>query len=334
MKRLLLSLLALITCCGITFAQYETEVTIKNIYNNPTLVSNAENALTSLFTELNNAHAQQRVPQLKNIRMEEAVRTSVLNMWENSRFRCNETDIVCQGRKVFGTNEYEVRNIPFIFTDMEPDFQRREVAITFNPSGQITSFHITVESNEYHQLMQAMREGRGSEQVTTDEQKWMILRWVEQFRTAYESKDIAFIEQVFSDDALIITGTRKQSAQKANTDNFVSSARVDYIKQTKKQYINRLKGIFGRNERIRVTFDNIEVEADDTKPGWYGVNLLQGWTAGSGNKGRDYHDDGYLFLLWDFTDEEKPQIHVRVWEDINDVKADERTTLEDMSIRL
>ena len=27
-----------------------------------------------------------------------------------------------------------------------------------------------------------------------------------------------------------------------------------------------------------------------------------------------YSDDGYLFLLWDFRDEENPKIHVRTWQ--------------------
>ena len=43
-------------------------------------------------------------------------------------------------------------------------------------------------------------------------------------------------------------------------------------------------------------------------PNFYGVTLLQGWTSGK------YHDDGYLFLLWDFTNEDAPQIHVRTWQ--------------------
>ena len=38
------------------------------------------------------------------------------------------------------------------------------------------------------------------------------------------------------------------------------------------------------------------------------MTLHQGYTSDH------YHDDGYLFLLWDFRDEQQPQIHVRTWQ--------------------
>ena len=41
---------------------------------------------------------------------------------------------------------------------------------------------------------------------------------------------------------------------------------------------------------------------------FYGVTVLHGWTSGN------YHDEGYLFMLWDFTDENASQIHVRTWQ--------------------
>ena len=43
-------------------------------------------------------------------------------------------------------------------------------------------------------------------------------------------------------------------------------------------------------------------------PDFYGVTLHQGYTSDR------YHDDGYVFLLWDFTNEAAPQIHVRTWQ--------------------
>ena len=41
---------------------------------------------------------------------------------------------------------------------------------------------------------------------------------------------------------------------------------------------------------------------------FYGVTVLHGWTSGN------YHDEGYLFMLWDFTDKKAPQIHIRTWQ--------------------
>ena len=59
---------------------------------------------------------------------------------------------------------------------------------------------------------------------------------------------------------------------------------------------------------IRVTFDEIEVMRHPVNADFYGVTLHQGYSSDR------YHDDGYLFLLWDFRDEAHPQIHVRTWQ--------------------
>ena len=69
-----------------------------------------------------------------------------------------------------------------------------------------------------------------------------------------------------------------------------------------------MKAVFSYNNYIKVTFDEIKVMRHPVNPDFYGVTLHQGYTSSS------YHDDGYLFLLWDFTDEDMPQIHVRTWQ--------------------
>ncbi len=39
------------------------------------------------------------------------------------------------------------------------------------------------------------------------------------------------------------------------------------------------------------------------------MTLHQSWRSST------YNDDGWLFLLWDFNDEEHPQILVRTWQE-------------------
>ena len=82
---------------------------------------------------------------------------------------------------------------------------------------------------------------------------------------------------------------------------------------------------------IKVQFDEIEVMRHPVNPNFYGVTLLQGWTSNT------YHDEGYLFLLWDFTNEEAPQIHVRTWQPDKiggkPLPKDEIFTLDDFDIR-
>ena len=72
--------------------------------------------------------------------------------------------------------------------------------------------------------------------------------------------------------------------------------------------MRNLTRVFNTTQYVRVTFDEIEVMRHPTNPNFYGVTLHQGYTSNT------YHDDGYLFLLWDFRNEQAPEIHVRTWQ--------------------
>ena len=163
-------------------------------------------------------------------------------------------------------------------------------------------------------------------ELTDLRRRQLILDYVEQFRTAYNQKDLPFLKQVFSDDALIITG--KVITQR-HAEGFTSQ-KITYNKQTKQQYLDNLRRVFNSTQYIKVTFDDIEVKRHPVNPNFYGVTLHQGYTSNR------YHDDGYLFLLWDFNDESAPQIHVRTWQPdkINgkDLPKEEIFTLSDFDI--
>jgi len=163
-------------------------------------------------------------------------------------------------------------------------------------------------------------------EVTDMRRRQLILDYVEQFRTAYNQKDINFLNQIFSDDALIITG---RVIQQKHAERF-SSPKIIYNKQSKQQYINNLKKVFATNSYIKVNFDDIEVMRHPVNANYYGVTLHQGYTSSR------YHDDGYLFLFWDFTNENAPQIHVRTWQPDKiggkDLPKDEIFSLSDFDI--
>ena len=146
---------------------------------------------------------------------------------------------------------------------------------------------------------------RENKEITDLRRRQLILDYVEQFRTSYNQKDINFLEAIFSEDALIITG---KVIQRRAREGIRLPDRIVYTKQTKQQYINNLKRAFRYNKRIHVTFDEVEVMRHPVNKDFYGVTLHQGWSSDR------YHDDGYLFLLWDFRDENHPQIHVRTWQ--------------------
>lgn len=72
--------------------------------------------------------------------------------------------------------------------------------------------------------------------------------------------------------------------------------------------ITDLRRVFAANKHIKVTFDEIAVMRHPANKDFYGVTLHQGYTSDR------YHDDGYVFLLWNFKDEAHPQITMRTWQ--------------------
>lgn len=142
------------------------------------------------------------------------------------------------------------------------------------------------------------------------ENRTMILNYVEHLRTSYTTKDIDFIEQVFSDDALIIVGRVVKSSRDKELE-ISNISGVKYNMFSKREYVRHLRRIFAANETIEVEFSNFKIMRHPTKNGIYGVTLRQVYHSSI------YSDDGWLFLLWDFRDEAMPKIHVRTWQQNN-----------------
>ena len=275
--------------------------TISDGIDNAAIKSKIENTVSSILSEVNAAQDAGRSLNFSAMgNVGTRVQQSMAMLWENSPFFCTDDEII-EHCLTAGTG-YQVRNIPLLMTPPEDrefgEDEYQEAVISFDKQGNVESFYLSISMNLYMNVIKSNLE------LTDLRRRQLILDYVEQFRTAYNKKDINFLNQVFSDDALIITG--KVIMQK-HAEGFTSQ-KIQYNKQSKEQYIKNLRGVFQRNSYIKVTFDDIEVMRHPVNPNFYGVTLLQGWTSGS------YHDDGYLFLLWDFTNEEAPQIHVRTWQ--------------------
>lgn len=135
----------------------------------------------------------------------------------------------------------------------------------------------------------------------------MILNYVEHLRTSYTTKDIDFLEQLFSENALIIVGTVIKMAPKVE-NNYLPPEQIIYNVKSKREYLDKLKLIFKTNQTIDLNFSEFQIMRHPTQAGIYGVVLKQGYQSDH------YSDEGYLFLLWDFRDKTAPKIHVRTWQ--------------------
>jgi len=275
--------------------------TVSDGIDNAGIKTKIESEVSRMLTEINAAQEAGRSLNFSAMgNIGTRVQQSMAMLWENCPFECTDEEII--EHCITTGSGYQVRNIPLM---MKPTGERefgedeyQEAVISFDKQGNVESFYLSISMNLYMNVIKSNLE------LTDLRRRQLILDYVEQFRTAYNQKDINFLNQVFSDDALIITG---KVIQQKHAEGF-STPKIQYNKQTKEQYIKNLRGVFARNSYIKVTFDEIEVMRHPVNPNFYGVTLLQGWTSGK------YHDDGYLFLLWDFTNESAPQIHVRTWQ--------------------
>lgn len=302
MKHSFQLLLFLVACSASSLAGNTVTVTLTDGIDNTLVKQKMESTISRILTEANAAQRSGRQMHYSQLGIPADVQSSIAALWDNSPFVCMDEEIV---EHCIGTaSGYQVRNIPLILKPVNPsdiaeDEDYQEAVVSFDRHGNITSFYLSISMNLYMNVVKANRD------ITDLRRRQLILDYVEQFRTSYNQKDINFLEAVFSDDALIITG--RVIKRKAN-DGIPLPDKIEYRKQTKTQYLNNLRNAFSRNRFIRVTFDEIEVMRHPVNKDFYGVTLHQGWTSDN------YHDDGYLFLLWDFRDEEHPQIHVRTWQ--------------------
>jgi hypothetical protein len=74
-------------------------------------------------------------------------------------------------------------------------------------------------------------------------------------------------------------------------------------------YYNHLEIALAKGLKVKCHIDDIEVMRHPVNTHFYGVTIKNDWTAED-----VYHDEGYLFQLWDFTNENDPQINVTTWQ--------------------
>lgn len=327
MKKIILcSLMMVLT----SFSAHAVNVTLTTDegYNNPVMLQKLQTNLAALLSEINAAYNDNRVLNLGNMPMDDKAKDDLATLWDMTHFYVDEEEVVDRLWPM-KDGTYYVRQIPMI---LDPDGEVvrestfQEVAISFDRNGNISEFRFALDA----QVTESM-EKCGN--VANVERRTMILGFVERFRTAYCRKDIEFMKKIFSDDALIMTGTVIQTRP---NDLGQGNTKVVYNRQNKQQYLANLRRAFARNKYIAVKFEVLDGECGVTQsqnnPNVYGVRLRQEWRSSN------YSDDGYVFLLWDFRDEEHPEIKVRTWQptyvgaksEANKLKKDDIFSIDDV----
>lgn len=269
--------------------------------------------ISNLLSEITRAGMEGTNLNLNGLEMEEEAKTRLNALWDDAKFICNKT--INEGICLEDYQGYQARDISITIKPDDPNYNQslnRELTVSLNKNGKITGVRLAWEFQQSKETIL-----NSASEVTDARERYEILKWIEDFRCYYNEKNLKALEQIYSDDALIITGSVVLQRKTSSDFNKIVFDNVNYRVQSKAEYIKKLSSIFSKNKRIKIEFDNIEVKRHGSKPNIYGVTLRQKWRTDR------YHDEGWLFLLWDFNNPEYPQIYVRTWQPLS-VREEER----------
>lgn len=271
-----------------------------------TLKTKMERQMSSLLSAINEANAVNADVNFSGIDITDDASASLTMTWEQVHFSIEDDDIVDHCISLPGkSGGFRIQNIGVLMNPKEESGydgeKRREIYIDFDKTGKIVDFNFTLGMNMYTEIL------KKGEELGDLDRRMQIIDWCEHFAKAYCDKNMKFMQTIFSDDAIIITG--KMTMQRVRTDmGMKDQAKVKYVQQTKAQYLSNLSKVFASNSYVNVKFEDYTVIRHGAKPNYYGVTLRQKWHTAR------YSDEGTVFLIWDFTNEEAPRILVRTWQ--------------------
>jgi len=206
---------------------------------------------------------------------------------ENMQFVANKDEIIC--RSVSMRFNFKTNNKQFI----------EDVVFHLNKDAKIKSLSLGLSQAALHDIL--------DKNMWKEADRLALINFLENYKTAYALKRIDYIENIFSDDALIITGTLVK-VKPNEACQFKNNRIIKYNRQTKQQYVKNLRYSFSSKEYINIKFENSEIRKAGKGGDIFGVQIKQNYFSSN------YGDTGYLFLIVDLNNTEEPVIHVRTWQ--------------------
>lgn len=171
------------------------------------------------------------------------------------------------------------------------------ITFRFNEDNLIESLAFTLSNVAERDILSKGKWDRNS--------RLLLMSFLEDYQTAYALGRIDYLERIFSENALIITGNKVE--KKVLADNVIIMESVKYDTLSKAQYMERLKRHFRTKEYINLNFTDTDFKRASNGDEFYGIRVRQEYFSSN------YGDVGYLFLLVDLRFEE-PIIHIRAWQ--------------------
>lgn len=147
--------------------------------------------------------------------------------------------------------------------------------------------------------------------------RYSILTFMEDYQTAFHTQDINYISKIFSNNAIIITGSFANDNRGTFSEDVLQTRgkrhgkNVVFKRQTKTEYLSNLEKCFKRNKWTHIDFEEADMQKIDTgglidnDVMW--IEIRQNWKSNS------YCDVGYLSLQINLVPNGGSKINVRTW---------------------
>lgn len=143
----------------------------------------------------------------------------------------------------------------------------------------------------------------------SEKSRTRIVGFLEDYRTAYATKNLEYLDKVFDDNAVIVLGKRLQVAPQLNKEGYMNNHRVQFTQLTKREFLRNLRRQFQSKDYINLHFSQNRIYQLQKGVERYGIEIKQDYYSSN------YGDTGYLTLIFDLTNPDQPVIHVRAWQE-------------------
>ena len=143
----------------------------------------------------------------------------------------------------------------------------------------------------------------------SEKSRTRIVGFLEDYLTAYATKNLEYLDKVFDDNAVIVLGKRLQVAPQLNKEGYMNNHRVQFTQLTKREFLRNLRRQFQSKDYINLHFSQNRIYQLQKGVERYGIEIKQDYYSSN------YGDTGYLTLIFDLTNPDQPVIHVRTWQE-------------------
>lgn len=221
-------------------------------------------------------------------------------------FNAGKSSIAREAEMTFlqTSNEIVCRSLPMSFY-----YPRSGKTIVENVEFCLNTADLKIHSVAFTLNSEAESDILDTNKSWNDYSRYQLIHFLQNYQTAYALKRLDYLNDIFSEDALIIVGTKVKKAPKMENQIVCSnSEQYELTTKTKAEYMAKLAQVFNSQEFVNLQFKDNDVIRAGNGQEVYGIQIRQQYSSSS------YADQGYLFLVVDLRNPDKPIIHVRAWQ--------------------